>query len=161
MSDFGKRLLSRLGEATDRSDKTLANNQNAVKSLDKVMPIIDKNLEGNQVVLRALREVYSALEGDGEELSTAKGDLQDAKAALEISNNLLEQANFDLDNIKTAFGNDSPWFGNHLPTIKVFTEVLDIPLWEIALDETENERFVDIAHAVQRSGKKRQKAAIK
>lgn len=160
MSDFGRRLIGRLEKATDRNKQVLANNEKARESLGKALPIIDKNLQGNQIVLAAMREVYSALEADGEELSTVKADLEEAKARLEISDGLLEQAGYDFANIQ-QFSNDEIWLGDHLPTIKRVVDIVNLQKLEVALDEVDQERFVDFAHAVRRSGKKRQKAALK
>lgn len=159
MSDFGSQLLARLDKATNRNEKVQKNNEQALEKLDRNLPTLNRSLQGNQVALAAIREVYSALEGDGEELQTVIVELKEAKDQLEITKSLLEQAGYDFANIGTAFGGGHDvWIGNHLPTIKKVVDSVDIPLFEIALDEAEKERFEDISHAVMRSGKKREEA---
>lgn len=157
MTDFGKRLIGRLDEATNRNKQALAKNEKARQNLSKVLPSITKSLQGNQVVMAAMREIYSSLEADGEELSTVIGELEDAKSSLEIATTLLDQANFDFANIST-FANDEIWLGDHLPTIKRVVDIVNLQKLEVALDEADQHRFEDFAHAVRRSGQKREKA---
>ena len=154
MSDFGTRLIQRLEKAKGRNQVALENNQMAKERIVKALPILEKDLQGNQIVLAALREIYSVLEADGEELQSVYAELKIACDSLETATNLLEQAGFDFANIQT-FSNDEIWLGNHLPTIKRALDVFNISLFEQALDDLEKERFEDIAHAVQRSGQKR------
>mgnify|MGYP001616751836 FL=1 len=160
---FAKRLLSRMNTAINRDEQVLSNNKRVVAHIQKAMPTIDQTLGGNEASMIAIREAYGllkeaygVLEADAEALSETKAELSEAVGALEVSNNLLEQAGFDFKNIQTAFGNDEAWFGNHFPTIKRIVNVVNLDLFEMAFDEEENERFEDIAHAVKRSGKKRE-----
>lgn len=166
MSDFGKLLIRRLEKAADRNQGVLDNNKAAVHKLDIVLPILEKDTEGNQIALAAMREVYSLLETDGEIRQSTIAELKEAKDLLQKSATLLEQAGFDFANIQTI-SNDEIWLGEHLPTIKRALEVFstkpaaegETPLFDQALDSLEPERFEDIAHAVKRSGEKRQTTA--
>lgn len=164
---FAKRLLARLSDVANRDEQVLANNKEVVGHIKKAMPIIDQTLEGNEASMIAIREVvgllkvaYGVLESDAEALSQTKAELKEARDVIETSNKLLEQGGHDLANIQT-FSNDEIWLGDHLPTIKRVVDIVNLQKLEVALDEADQERFVDIAHAVRRSGKKRQKAALK
>ena len=154
MNDFGTRLIQRLEKAKTRNQQVLNSNRTAKDKLDKILPILSKNLKGNQAIMAAWREIYSVLEADGEELQTVYAELKLTCDSLETATNLLEQAGYDFSNIQ-QFSNDEIWLGNHLPTIKRALDVFSISLFEQALDVLEKERFEDIAHAVQRSGQKR------
>lgn len=161
---LGTRLLARLDQATSRNQKVINNNKIAIKQIDKVLPRADKLLGGNSVISEAMHLIADTLREDGEELSQMNGELLEAKAALEVSNSLLAQAGLDFSNIQT-FAKDEIWLGDHLPTIKRALNVFnlvpkgagDVSLFEQALDSLEKERFEDIAHAVKRSGQKREK----
>lgn len=156
VDSFGKRVIARLDIVSARNKKVLDRTEKAKEILsNKVMPIVNKNLKTNEFLKGALREIYSVLEEDGEELSQAHLELQETTTSLAAAVKLLEDAGFDFANIQTI-SQENIWLGNHLPTIKRAVEIFDIPLLEIALDESDQERFEDIAHAVQRSGKKRE-----
>lgn len=157
MSNFGAVLIRRLTAAANRSQTVLDNDRAVTKKLDMVIPVLEKDAEGNQVALAAMREVYNLIERDAEASQSTITELKEAKDLLEKSILLLEQAGFDFDNIRT-FSNDEVWLGDHLDTIKRFVEIVNIQKLEVALDEAAKERFEDIAHAVKRSGEKRQNA---
>lgn len=125
MTDFGRRLMARLQEATDRNQQIQSRNERAKEKLNKAMPAIAKSLQGNQVVLAAMREIYGALEADGEELSTAIVELKEARDSLEMALNMLEQADFDFANIQTL-SQDSVWLAEHEPTIKRALEIFNL-----------------------------------
>jgi len=156
MSDFGNRLLARLSVATDRNQQVLKKNEKAKEKLSRNLPTLSRVLQGNQVALAAIREVYGALETDGEELQTVIVELKESRDLLDLAKNLLEQADYDFANIQT-FSNDEIWLADHLPTIKRVVAIVNLQKLEVALDEADKERFEDIAHAVKRSGEKREK----
>lgn len=155
MTDFGARLIQRLNEAVGRNEQIFSQNEKAKQRLKKVLPDLSKNLQGNDVYLRALAEIYSAMQTDGEVLQGNIIELKEAIVSLEFATNLLEQAGYDMANIQT-FSKDEIWLGDHLDTIKRFVEIVNLQKLEVALDEADKERFEDIAHAVKRSGEKRQ-----
>lgn len=155
MSDFGTRLIKRLEEAANRNQQIRDKNQTAKEKLEKALPVLTRSLKGNQIVLEAIREIYGALEADGEERQSTIVELNEAKDSLEMAVNLLDQAGYDFSNIQ-QFSNDEIWLGDHLPTIKRVVEIVNLQKLETALDEAENERFIDFAHAVKRSGQKRE-----
>jgi hypothetical protein len=158
LSDFGARLIKRLEQAATRNQQALDNSQGAKEKLAKVLPILERDKQGNQIALAAMREVYSLLEADGETRQTTIEELKEAKGLLEKSAALLEQAGFDFDNIRTI-SNDEIWLADHLETIKRVVAIVNLQKLEVALDELEQERFEDFAHAVKRSGEKRQHVA--
>jgi len=158
MSDFGARLIRRLQAAADRNQQVLEKNQGAKDKLAKVLPILEKDLQGNQIALAAMREVYNLLEADAEVRQSTIAELKEARDLLEKSATLLEQAGFDFSNIQ-QFSNDEIWLGDHLPTIKRVVDIVNLQKLEVALDEADKERFEDFAHAVKRSGEKRERVA--
>lgn len=159
---FAKRLLARLGDVANRDEQVLANNKEVAVRIKKAMPIIDQTLGGKEASMIAIREVvgllkvaYDVIESDAEALSQTKAELNEARDVIEISNKLLEQGGHDLANIRT-FSNDEIWLGDHLETIKRVVDIVNLQKLEVALDEVDKDRFEDFAHAVQRSGQKRQ-----
>lgn len=166
MSDevaYAARLIARLDEAANRNQQIFNKDQSALDKLNKVLPTLSKRLKGDEVVMAAIREIYSVLEEGAEESQSTIVELKEAKDSLEMATNLLKQADYDFANIQT-FSNPEIWLGNHLPTIKRALNIFNlvpfednISLFEQALDSLEKERFEDIAHAVKRSGQKREK----
>lgn len=148
MTDFAKRLLDRLGEATNRNQQILNKNEQAKQKLNAALPTIANSLQGNQVVLAALREVYGALEADGEELSTVILDLKEAQTSLDFATNMLEQAGYDFDNIK-SFSQDEIWLADHLPTIKRAMDIFNLPKTKQALQDMKPGRFQEWVELIE------------
>lgn len=166
MSDWGKRFLARMEAAAARDQHILDDIEVAKKKITvKVVPALERDVKGNEIALAAIREVYNLLEADGEARQSNIEELKETEVLLEKAATMLEQAGFDFANIKTIAANDDIWLGHHLPTIKQALAVFsitpmddgNISLFEQALDSLEKERFEDIAHAVKRSGEKREK----
>lgn len=158
MSEFGAVLIKRLTAAANRNQTTLDNDRAVTRKLDKVIPVLEQDEEGNQIALAAMREVYNLIEKDAEANQSTIIELKEAKDLLEKSILLLEQAGFDFANIQT-FSNDEIWLADHLDTIKRVVAIVNLQKLEVALDEADNERFIDFAHTVKRSGDRRQAAA--
>lgn len=169
MSDelaYAARLISRLDAAQERNQQISSHNLTALERLDKALPVLSKRLKGDEAIMAVIREVYSVLEEGAEESQSTITEIKQARDSLETALNLLKQAGYDISNIQT-FTKDKIWLGNHLPTIKQALEVFntkpasegEISLFDQALDSLDKERFEDIAHAVKRSGDKRQSAS--
>lgn len=166
MSDFGAILLQRLDKAENRNQQISNHSHTALERLDKVLPVLSKRFKGDEAIMAVIREVYSVLEEGAEESQSTITEIKQARDSLDIALNLLKQAGYDIANIQT-FSKDEIWLGDHLPTIKRALEVFNTKpaeqgeesLFDQALDSLENERFVEIAHAVKRSGEKRQSKA--
>lgn len=165
MSDdeaYATRLIRRLDGAARRNQLIANKDLTALEKLNKVITTSIKGLKGDEAVMAVLREVYSILEENAEESQSTIVELKEARDLIQMSCKLLEDAGFDFANIGTAFGAEDVWLGNHLPTIKLALNIFnliprdnDISLFEQALDSLDKERFEDIAHAVKRSGQKR------
>lgn len=161
MSDevaYAARLIGRLDEAAARNQNISNHNHTALERLDKVLPVLSKRFKGDEAIMAVIREVYSVLEEGAEESQSTITEIKQARDSLEIALNLLKQAGYDIANIQT-FSNDEIWLGDHLATIERFVDIVNLQKLEVALDKAKNERFEDIAHAVKRSGEKRQSNA--
>lgn len=155
--DYAAILIQRLDEAAARNELTYDHNNSALVKLDKVIPLISKSSEGDSIVMAALREIYSVLEEGAEEMQSTISELKEARNSLEVSTNLLKQAGYDIANIQT-FNKEKVWFAHHYPTVKLTVAIVDLPLLERALVESEDGRFKDIDNTVKRSRKKRAQA---
>lgn len=169
MSDelaYADRLIKRLEAAENRNQQISNHSITALEKLDKVLPVLSKRFKGDEAMMALIREVYSVLEEGAEESQSTITEIKEARDSLEITINMLKEAGYDFANIQ-QFSNPKIWLGSHLPTIKRALEIFDtqpaaegeIPLFDQALDSLSKERFEDIAHAVKRSGEKRQNAA--